>query len=141
MRFVEAENLLRGVGSVTKSIPDLALFVLVAAEQHVTIAVRSRNQRDDRFGFGKSRQIVKVAVVPKREERIAIARDFRRGRHERNAAAGALAHLFQQCIATLAVDVVGVIHGSIRREDAHYMSWLLLGPALTSTNVFADRSR
>src|SRR5207249_12264362 len=42
MRFVEAENLLRGVGSVTKSVPDLALFVLVAAEQHVTIAVRDR---------------------------------------------------------------------------------------------------
>ena len=95
MRFVEAEDLLCGVGSVAKAIPDFAFFVLVAAEQHVAIAVGSRDQCDDRFGFGKSRQIVKVAVVPKRKERIAIARDFGRGRHECNAAAGVFAHLLQ----------------------------------------------
>ena len=95
MGFVEAENLLRGVGSVAKAIPDLALFVLVAAEQHVAIAVGVRDQSDDRFGFGKSRQIVEIAVVSKRKERVAIARNFRRRRHERNAAAGVFAHLFQ----------------------------------------------
>jgi hypothetical protein len=116
VRFVEAENLLRGIGTVAEAIPDLALFVLVTAKQDMAIAVRTGDQGDDRFRLGKSRQIVKVAVISKRKERVAIARNFRRRRHERNTAAGVFAHLLQQRIATLAVDVVGVIHGSIRRR-------------------------
>ena len=95
MRFVEAEDLFRRIGSVTKAIPNLAFLAFVAAEEHMAIAVGTGDERDDRFGLGKSRQIVEVAVVAKREQRIAVTRDFRRGRHERETAAGVLVHLLQ----------------------------------------------
>src|SRR5205085_11579755 len=76
MCFVEAEYLLRRVGSVAEAVPYLALFVLVAAEQQLTIAVGSGDQCDNGFRLRKSRQVIKITVVPKRKQRVAIARDL-----------------------------------------------------------------
>ncbi len=113
MRLVEIEDLLCGVGSVAKAVPNFALLAFVATEQDVPIAVGPRNQCDDRFGFRESRQVIEIAVVAKREQRVAIARDFGRRRHERESAACLLAHFFEQCVATRSIDVMGVVHGGI----------------------------
>ena len=55
MRLVEAEDLARRVGAVAKAVPDLALLVLLAAEQDVAVAVGSGDERDDRLGLRESR--------------------------------------------------------------------------------------
>ena len=128
MRLVEAEDLLRCIGAITKAVPDLALLVALAAEQHVAIAVGIGDERDHRFGFGKAGQIIEIAVVPERIERIAIARDFGGRRHERYAAAAALSHRLQDGVAPLAVNVMGVVHrerppGAGRSVMPHYRCW------------------
>jgi hypothetical protein len=116
MRFVEPEDLACGVGAVAKAVPDLAFLVALAAEQHVLVAVRSRVERDHRFGFGESGQIIEIAVVSIREQRVAVARDLRSRRHERQAAA-ARAHRLQQGVAPRAIDLVCVVHHGILQRD------------------------
>ena len=63
MRRVEAEDFARGVGTVAKAVPDLALRVLLAAEQDLPVAVGAGDEHDHRFGLRKPRQVVRIAVV------------------------------------------------------------------------------
>jgi hypothetical protein len=42
----------------------------------------SGNQREHRFGFGKSAEVVKVAVLPIRIMAVVVAQSLRRRRHD-----------------------------------------------------------
>ena len=111
VRLVEAEDLARRIGAIAKAVPDLALLVLFPAEQHVPVTVRAGDERDDGIGLGKAGHIIEIAVVPVRELRVAVARDFGRRRHEGEAASGLHAHLLQDRRAAIAIDLVIVVHG------------------------------
>ena len=114
MRLVESENLPRRIGPVAKAVPDLPFLVLLAAEEHLPIAVGTGDQRDHRLGFRKSRQVIEIAVRSVRKERVAVARNLRCGRHQRQAAAAVIAHRLQQRAAARAVELVRVLHGCNR---------------------------
>ncbi len=111
MGLVEAEDFASGVGPVAEAVPDFAFRVLFAAEQHVLVAVGAGQQRDHRLGFRESGQIVKIAVLPIGEHRIAIAGDFGRRRNERQPTAAMVAHRLQHHVAALAVELIRVFHG------------------------------
>src|SRR4029078_13714708 len=68
VRLVEAEYLARGVGTVAKTVPDLALGGLVPAQQDLlgVAFIGSGEQHYDGLGFGKSAQIIEMAVRPVR---------------------------------------------------------------------------
>ena len=70
-----------------------------------------------RFGLGESRQVIEIAVVPERIERIAVARDLGRRRHERKRRRRVRAHRLQQRVAARAVELVGVVHRGILHVD------------------------
>ena len=118
MRGVEAEDLARGVRTVPKAVPDLALGVLFAAKQDLPVAVVGGHQRDHGLRLGKPGQVVGVAVVAIRIVRIAIAQRLGRRRHEREPAAGLCAHPPQQRAATVAVELVVVVHGRVPGEGS-----------------------
>src|SRR5262245_22070519 len=119
MRLVEAEDLARRIGTVAEAVPYLALFVLLAAEQQMPIAVGIRDQRDRRFGLGKPGHVIEITVVTERVIRIAVARHLGRSRHESEAASGLSVHLLQERDATVAIDLAIVIHrGSLPKRSS-----------------------
>src|SRR6185437_15402926 len=105
------------LGAIAKTVPGLALLVALAAEQHLTVAVVRRDERDDGVGLRKSGQVIQVAVVAVWVERIAVARDLGRGGHDRESAAALAPHRFDQRGAARSVDLVGVIHRSLSLES------------------------
>ena len=116
MRLVEAEDLLRRIGTVAEAVPDLALLVLLAAEQDVPVAVGPGDQRDDRLRLGKAGQVVEIAVVP-------IRITASRGCAATSGAVGTSARPPPPCSRIVrstasrrvAMDLVGVIH----RDDRY----------------------
>jgi hypothetical protein len=110
VRLVEAEDLARRIGAVAKAVPDLALLVLLPAEQQLPVAVRPGDQRHDGIGLGKAGQIIEIAVVPVRKLGVAVARDLGRRGHQGEAASALRAHLLQDRRAAIAIDLVIVVH-------------------------------
>ena len=74
------------------------------------------DERDHRLGLGKPGQVIEIAVVPVRIERIAVARapPARSGTSARPPPA-CVAHRLQHGVAARAVDLVGVVHRGILR--------------------------
>src|SRR5690606_11740844 len=98
------------------TVPDLALFVLPAAEQHALRGIAG-NQHDDGLRLAEAGQVMEVAVVAVGVVRVAVARALWRGCKHRHAAAGGL-HARDQALAAAAeggdvgLDAVGDgIHG------------------------------
>jgi hypothetical protein len=112
IRLVETEYLARRIRTVAKAVPDLALRVLVPAEQRLLGIARlaSRDKNDHCFGLGKPRQIRKMAVGPIGVVRVRVADRLRRGGDSRYAAVGLLAHSGNEPRAALTVLLVGVLH-------------------------------
>ena len=129
-RLVEAEDLARGVGAETKAVPDLALLVLVAAEQDLPVAVGPGDQRNDRFRFGKAGQVIEIAVVPVREMRVAVAQRLGRGRHERESTARLRAHLLEHRGAAVAVVLVTVVHEDTSGRSRDYRGFVRAASAV-----------
>ena len=96
-RGVEAERLACGLGAMTETVPDFALDILLATEQDALrlAAARIGHQHHHRLRLGEAGQVVEVAVVAVRVFGVAVARGFRRGRNDRDAAAFGL-HLRDQ---------------------------------------------
>ena len=114
MGFVEAENFPGRIGAIAETIPDFTLGVLFAAEQHVLVAIRPGDQRDDRLRLRKAGQVIEVTVEAVRECRIAAARHFGRGGHQRQAAAGMRAHRSQDRRTARAIELMRIFHGHVR---------------------------
>ncbi len=96
---VETELFLCGIGTKTVAIPDLAFQILFAAEQDGLWFISS-NQHQHRFRLNEAAQVIKVAVVAVAIMRVGIARHFRRGGDDGDAAL----HLRQQTGAALGID-------------------------------------
>ncbi len=102
MRFVEAEGRLRAFRAIAEAIPDLAFFVLGAAEQDAALgAGRLRHQDQHCLRLGEAGQVVEIAVVAIGIVAIAVAHGFRRGGQDRHAAAAG-AQLLQHAGAPVA---------------------------------------
>ena len=69
-----------------------------------------------RFGFRETAEVIEVAVVPVRIVRVAVPRHFGRGGHEREPAAGLVAHRAEDLVPAVAVKLVGVFHAVACRE-------------------------
>ena len=117
IRFVETEDLARCVRPVTKAIPDLALDVLVPAEQDLPgiALVLTGEQQNDRLGFGKSGHIIEITVWPIRKMRIRVADRLGRGRNRRDAAASLAAHLGDELRAPRSMMLMVVVHRGYRK--------------------------
>jgi hypothetical protein len=100
---VEAEGGFGGFRAVAVAVPDFAFFVLLAAEQD-GFRLFAADQHDDGLRFREAGQVPEVAVEAVGMVRVAVADDFRRGRHDGDAVAMAL----QQALA--AGEKVGVAH-------------------------------
>ena len=85
MALVEAEGGARRRAAVTVTVPDLTLGISLAAKQHAP-GLSSSDDGEHRFGFLKTREIVKIAVVAVGIVRIAVAPGFRRGGNHGDAA-------------------------------------------------------
>ncbi len=107
-RGVEAECEACAFRAEAEAFPRLALGVLLAAEKYRRrLAVFRVGVEDERrFGLGEARQVIEVAVVAERVVGVAVAHDFRRGRHDRHAAAR-LPERGENAGAAGAVDVDG----------------------------------
>src|SRR5690606_15480347 len=70
----------------TRAVPDLAGRIALPAEEDVLAVGAARNQHDDRFRLGETRQIVKVAILTVGVVCIAVAQPLRGGRHHGHAA-------------------------------------------------------
>ncbi len=110
--YVEAEDLARSVGAVTEAVPDLALRVLVAAEQHLSriASLACGNEDDDRLGFRKTGEVVEMAVRPIGIVRVGVADRLGCGGNRRETATALGAHLGDETRAALTVVIVGVLH-------------------------------
>ena len=134
MRLVEAEDLPRRVGPVAEPVPDLALLVLLAAEQHVAVTVGTGDQRDRGLGLGKAGQVVEVAVVADTDSSESRLRAT-------SGAVGTTARppppfsriVRRTAAAALAMDLVDVLHRGRRRRDA-----AIAGPDYRSGALRAD---
>ena len=90
MRLVEAEALARRLRPVAEAVPDLALRVLLAAEQDA-LAARAGDDHQHRFGLGEAGEVVEVAVEAVGIVRVAVAHALGRGRDHGDAGAASLA--------------------------------------------------
>src|ERR1017187_3934623 len=81
---------------MTKSVPDFALHVLVAAKEHLLWLVAG-DQHQHRFRFGKTGEVMKIAVGAILIVRVAVAKFFRRGGNDGNAGT----HFFDEFLAAL----------------------------------------
>src|SRR5690348_1989597 len=86
MGLVEAEELARLPGTVAIAVPDLALEVLVAAEEDGT-RLGSQHHHQDRLGLAESGEVVEAAVPAVVVVRIGIARALGRGGQDHHAIA------------------------------------------------------
>ena len=82
--LIETKNLARRIGTETKTVPDFAFEILVATKQDAARRVAGQ-QNHDRFGLGKTAQVIKVAVVAVEIVRVAITQTLRRSRQYRCA--------------------------------------------------------
>ena len=88
-RLVEAEGLARGLGAPAVAVPDLAFFVLFAAEEDL-LGLLAGDQHHDGFGFAEGGEVVEVAVVAVGVVGVAVAHALGRGGQDGDAAAGGL---------------------------------------------------
>jgi hypothetical protein len=85
-RFVDAEALRRRGAAEADAVPDLALGVLLAADEGRAAVAPDQQPRP---GLVEAGQVVEVAVVAVRMVVVGVALAFRCGRQDRDAAAGA----------------------------------------------------
>ena len=81
--LVETELFARRLRTVTEAVPDFALDILVAAEQHAA-PLLTGELHQHRLRLGKAGQVMKRAVVTVRKMGIGIACQLRRGRQYRH---------------------------------------------------------
>ena len=82
--LVEPERVARGVGAVAKALPNLALLVLITAEED-GFRSPAADQHDHRFRFGKTGEVPEVAVEAVGMVRVTVAHAFRRCRDDGDA--------------------------------------------------------
>ena len=82
------------------------------------VAVVAGDQRDHRVGLGEAGQVVEIAVVAVRIERVAVARRPRAPSGTSATPPPACSRIvLQQRVAALAVELVGVVHGRRSGEE------------------------
>ncbi|MCY1530646.1 hypothetical protein D9M68_658420 [compost metagenome] len=82
----------RAVLAGAQAVPQLALGIALAAEQHVLAMLTTRNQRDHRLRLGKPGEVLEVAVLAVYMLDIAVADVHRRRRQDGDAVGFHLRH-------------------------------------------------
>ena len=91
IRLVEAERLARRLRAVAEALPQLALRMLLAAEED-RLRARARDQHQHRLGLGKSGEVIEIAVEAVEVIAVAVAHPLGRRRHDREPGADPLEH-------------------------------------------------
>jgi hypothetical protein len=111
VRLVEAELLARGVRPVPPAVPDFPLFVLLAAEQDAARRITG-DQHQHGFRFGKTGQVVEIAVVAIAIVGVAVAQALRCGGDHGHTGA----HAFDQAGAAFGIRVHVRFRLAVRTE-------------------------
>ena len=91
VRLVEAERFARRLGAVAEAVPQLALRVLLAAEED-RLRRRARDEHQHRLGLGEAGEVIEIAVEAVEVVAVAVAHALGRGRHDREPGADPLEH-------------------------------------------------
>lgn len=90
--IVGAEITDRAFGTGTQAVPQFALGIAFATEQHVLAVRATGHQHDHRFGLGEAAQVLEIAVLAVDMFDIAIADGHRGGRQDRDTVGFHLRH-------------------------------------------------
>ena len=82
----------RALGARTQAVPQFALGIALAAEQHVLAVLATGHQHDHRFGLGETAQVLEIAVLAVNMLDIAVADGHGGGRQDRDAVGFHLRH-------------------------------------------------
>ena len=94
-------------GTGALAVPDLALAVAFANEQHVFRRRASGDQDRHRLGLIEAAQVIKIAVLPVVVLDVVVALARRRGRQDRDGIAAHQAHQLGAAAGEFALDWIG----------------------------------